>query len=317
MRSMRWVMPIAAAVLAVGAGVSGAEPGDSLVAGEESVPADSVAVVDTEPGEANENRDQTVYRIQLEGGESVDAVRVETAWSDFVRYRRPDGTMGYVPAHRIVHIYDANGSDLRDIVLKHRHPLGGGEAETRKIRSFAFQGGDKTYCNSFLILEAGWLASLKDPNGDGSVLSGDLGFMTNVGSRSAIGGSAFAENGSGADRRGIRLRYRRWITHRTSLELSPGIIVNGNEQVRPPGFVGAVALNGGDLASLVLEGEVARYQSYGYYYDGAGNFVSTSTRRTGTALRVGVRGGSYVGAGAVVISAVLLAIFVAALARYD
>lgn len=245
--------------------------------------------------------DPPAYWITLERGDSLAAQAVETAAIDFVRFRRPDGSVGYVPTNRIAHIYDAIGSDLRDVVLDHRKRLGEPiKARQGDYRSFSFRGGDKSRCGSFLLTEtAVWVALAGHESEQNLFGSGDLGAMANVGRHSAVGASAFWESGSNFNRGGVRLRYRRWLGPRTSIELSPGVVFDGNDTYDAPGFVGQVGLNAGDFISLVLEAEHDRYIVTPYTYDYTVGYVPGPAQHTsGTTLRLGLRGGSYVGVGA-------------------
>jgi hypothetical protein len=264
----------------------------------------------------------SIYWIDLERGDSLEARSVEIAWGDFVRYRRPDGTAGYVSANRVAHIYGASGSDYRDLVLKHSQTIGtrDGAWLSRKeshhesvqsgprYHSFAFRGGDKSHCASFMLTEAGILIPLKADAGTagdqklyGSI---DLGWMKNVGQRSAVGVSGFWESGSDHNRGGVRLRYRRWLDDHLSLELSPGIVTGGNDTYNPPGFIGQVAINAGDLMSVVLEGEVDQYASNG---SSSSAFPGATQYRSDTTFRLGLRGGSYVGVGVSLLAGIGLA----------
>lgn len=257
----------------------------------------------------------SVFWIALEKGDSLEARAVQVAWSDFVRYRRPDGSTQYLPANRIAHIYGSDGLDVRDRVLRDHKPFPGPDAfgPAPKYRSLAFRGGDRTHCASFMLTEAGVFVPLSGAAADQDLFgSVDFGWMKNTGSRSAWGSSAFWESGSDHNRGGVRLRYRRWIDDRVSVELAPGIVFAGNDTYNAPGFIGQVSLNAGDLMSFVVEGEHERYR-YQYWYWNGSNTVSTPVQSTSnTTFRAGVRAGSYLGAGSMVVAGALLVAVAAA-----
>lgn len=252
---------------------------------------------------------ERVYWLQLEQGDSLEARGVERATSDSVRYRGPDGTIGYVPVDHLAHIYDVAGSDLKFLVLQHRVRLGEAVDPKSRYHSFAFRGGDKSSCASFLILETGTYVPLyAGRNGRGLHYSADLGAMVNVGRASAVGASSFWEGGPDHSRSGLRLRYRHWTGPRTSLEFAPGVAVDGNDEFDGPAFVAQAALNMGDLMSFVLEAERERY----VYSVWTGSSYEAQ-HRSETTFRAGVRGGSYVAAGTTLVAAAVLAVLVAAL----
>lgn len=250
----------------------------------------------------------SVYWICLEQGDSLEARAVEQASEEFLRYRQPDGATRYVRASRVRHVFDASGVDrIREVSIRDRRAYPSASSpfdpEPAKpaapgYRSLRFRGGDRTRCASFLITELSVLHPVTDDVGRGAeqstLYSGDVGWMKNVGSRSALGASAFWETGSSLNRGGARLRYRRWLGHQTSLEFSPGVVVTGDGPFQGPGFVGQAAFNAGDLVSLVVEGEVGRFS----WPD---SWNRPAREVTGSSLRVGIRGGSFVGAAAGVI----------------
>lgn len=252
----------------------------------------------------------SVLWIGLERGDSLEARAVELAWSDFVRYRRPDGSVGYVAANRIAHIYDREGSDYRSRVLRDRKAVPGpvGGAEPLKYRSLAFRGGDRSHCSSFLLTEAGLFVPITGQAlGQNLFGSVDVGAMKNVGRRAAVGASAFWESGSDHNRGGVRLRYRRWLEDRLSLEFSPGIVVAGNDTYDAPGFIGQAALNVGDLMSVVVEGEHERYALTPLYWNGSSTVSGPTIHTSNTTLRVGLRAGSYLGAGSMLLAGIGIA----------
>jgi hypothetical protein len=95
------------------------------------------------------------------------------------------------------------------------------------------------------------------------------------------------------------------------LELSPGVVLSGNDTYDPPGFIGQAALNAGDLMSVVVEGEHERFSS-AYGLDGLGAVPGSNQHTSNTTLRVGLRGGSYIGAGSMFLAGIALAALAAA-----
>jgi hypothetical protein len=143
-----------------------------------------------------------------------------------------------------------------------------------------------------------------DQNLFGSV---DLGAMKNVGRHDAVGGSAFWESGSNHNRGGVRFRYRRWLADRLSVEFAPGVVLAGNDTYDAPGFIGQAALNAGDLVSVVVEGEHERYNLTYWYWSGSRTVPGPTMHASNTTLRVGLRTGSYLGAGTMFLAGVAIA----------
>lgn len=174
-------------------------------------------------------------------------------------------------------------------------------------RSLSFRGGDRSACGSFLLTETGVLFPLDDagPARERKTLVFfDGGWMKNVAARSALGASVFWEGGDDYSRGGLRLRYRRWLGSRTSLELSPGIVLGGNDEYDPPGFIGQAAFNAADVVSVVVEGEAARYR---YLEDSGGSRLS-ATRLDETTFRAGLRVGSHPGLAGILLMSVLVGV---------
>ena len=255
-------------------------------------------------------RADSVFWIHLRSGDSLEARGVAKGWDDYLRYRRPDGTMAHVPAVRVTRILDASGVDRRELVVRKRITVGVVESRPKaKYRSLAFQGGDRTTCASFLLTEIGVLHSFDGRRGQHAVYLADIGWMKNVGERRAWGASAFGVAGSDFSRAGLRARYRRWLGPRTSVELSPGIVLVGNDEFVGPGLIGQAALNLGDVMSVVGEGELDRVR-----VADPGALGGEGTRYgTDSSFRIGVRGGSFVSAGVTMGLAAIYAVFLASI----
>ena len=85
--------------------------------------------------------------------------------------------------------------------------------------------------------------------------------MKNVSTRSAVGFSGYAMPSDETTRLGIRGRYRRWLSRRLSLDVSPGVILGGEDAALnydAPGYVLGATLNAGDLIAVMVDAEVAR-----------------------------------------------------------
>jgi len=132
---------------------------------------------------------------------------------------------------------------------------GGSESSTH----WCFRGRPKPRCDVFWLTEFGAALPLSsNPNGvsRGALFTWELGGMVNRGTRHAFGVAAFSqailggsdEPGSGAAV-GIRPRLRFWMSHTTSIDIAPGVVVAG---AGAPGFSGHAGLSLADYAGLTL-----------------------------------------------------------------
>jgi hypothetical protein len=128
----------------------------------------------------------------------------------------------------------------------------------------------KPECGSFVITEMGVLYRMDEYDFPGMdwrvVLTFDAGYMKNLSTKGAVGVTGYALVNDDITRLGIRPRYRRWLSHDTSIDISPGILLSGEDAAidyDPPGFVLGVTGNMKDLIALTLETEYSRYRDYG------------------------------------------------------
>jgi hypothetical protein len=133
-------------------------------------------------------------------------------------------------------------------------------------------------CRSYWITEAGLSARLDPhPGTEGASATLELGYMANMGARSALGAAVFVRGGEPVGGVGIRPRYRRWLGERVSLDLAPGIVVKalsgGQFSLRSPGFSGQVGLNVGSGFGLTGQVDVAR-TAYGGFANGKATDVA-------------------------------------------
>ena len=121
------------------------------------------------------------------------------------------------------------------------------QVEQGQSRS-CFRGQPLPTCKSFWITEAGYGYALTSPTqwgGEGRhYATWELGWMTNLTERWAVGGTFLAGIAFGEGTRvGVKPRFRRWLNRSTSVELSPGILLGGSGDVQFPGFTGHVSVN--------------------------------------------------------------------------
>ncbi|KPK81606.1 MAG: hypothetical protein AMS25_05485 [Gemmatimonas sp. SM23_52] len=162
---------------------------------------------------------------------------------------------------------------------------------------FCFRGRPARECRQFLITEAGYARGARD----GWLLMSELGFMHNLNDKNALGGTVLAGMVSDDVQIGLKLRYRRWLSSKLTLDASPGVILHhGNH--RAPGFTGHVGVGYGDYLGLTLlvqaiplEGEDTEVRSYfgfrvGSYLGRAASILMAIAYPVGVALAVGAWG---------------------------
>lgn len=133
-----------------------------------------------------------------------------------------------------------------------------------------FRGKPNSDCRSFWITEAGalyrfakvkthdeWFATL--------MYNWELGLMFNRNTPDAIGATLFLDFDDYLNnvQTGIRLRYRRWLSHRISLDIAPGVVVTGSKVDNM--FPSAeILVNAGDFVALTLRLDMRHRRVTGY-----------------------------------------------------
>ncbi len=119
-------------------------------------------------------------------------------------------------------------------------------------KSFRFHPGPGSQCGTFAVTELTCLRRLG--NDEHEVRSAeryygsfDAGLEHNVTGATALGGSLFAGFDGVRSQLGVRVRVRRWLSDRASLDLAPGLILGGKEEkgsdLLGPAFILRTSLN--------------------------------------------------------------------------
>lgn len=221
---------------------------------------------------ASEPPRTAVVRVVLTDGDTLQAVRVRPATFDMVAVEMPDSQIRYLAANRVRAVLNSRGADRTAAVLERRETVpsrydreASGEDRPKRIPALTWQGRPLAETRSFMITEFGVLTRIDDYpylGGDSGVqFSFDLGWMKNISPRGAVGFSGYALLSDPTTRLGLRGRYRRWLSRKTSIDVSPGVLLGGEDsaiEYDPPGFVLGTTLNAGDLVALTLDAEYAR-----------------------------------------------------------
>jgi len=181
------------------------------------------------------------------------------------------------PDHWLLSKLSLEGNDLKRSFLKYQ-PITAGtifNPEAAKVNQFCFRGKPKPECNLFMIFEFGVTPKIyqnDSPSQDESqsfMWTYELGLMTNLNEKNALGGSLYAALDDNGSRFGLKSRYRRWLGRHFSLEVSPGILIgikDNSYSARGAGFTGHVGLNIADLLIYTVQIEVIPYAGTIYQY---------------------------------------------------
>jgi len=183
-------------------------------------------------------------------------------------------------------------------------------------------------CGSFVLIESGFLTSLSNVDHPDVVADGtytiDLGGMTNVSDRFAVGGTAQISFGFFDDREvvyprlSLKPRLRYWIDRRIAVDIAPGIMFVGDPRevtygtrdsnIDSPAFVTEFGLTFADWFTVVTQLEFLSGRNV--RWDGnLGTQVSEDVRTTSVSM--GVKFGRY---GGIVLTGAFLGLVLLALA---
>ncbi len=184
---------------------------------------------------------------------------------------------------------------------------------------FMVRGHPLPECSSFPIIEFGVIkpmgANAVARGDEEAAVTGDYGYMVNVGPEEAWGGTFHFEAGSFRSRAGLAVRRRAWASRNQAFDLQLGVLLAGSEHsphaFASPGFLAGVKYSLGDLLVLDLHGETRSIKEE----------VAPNTREYGPADRTVVvhagaqlgsgLGAAATGAGAVIAAVGVLALFAA------
>ena len=224
--------------------------------------------------------------------------KVEPWPGDFVRASRSNGTVEFIPAHRIRRIHSPS-LDLTDRVLveglrvpftERRSRAASSQLEKSEscdpesvvvpenYRPPALRGRPLAWQAGFPLLQGGILACVKDHNaygGDEGVAITDVGYMRNIAPRSAIGGTISLVGNGDYLRIGVKPRVRHWMSRTTSVDFALGGFycvddTTGDIDHSGVGVVGEASVNFGDFVSITNLIEISNVDervNWGPYLD--------------------------------------------------
>jgi len=212
-------------------------------------------------------------RVILDEGDTLRATSIKPASFQTLAVTLEDSSIRHIPSARVRTVLDSEDRDRTSLVLEDRRSLPLSPAEARQLtldkserhHTICWRGQPRAYCGGFVLTEFGALVRLDEYPYRGSdsrlAFTFDLGYMKNISDREAVGLTGYALLSDPTTRLGVRARYRRWIKRRLSVDVTPGIILGGEDnaiEYAPPGFVLGAAINAGDLFSVTVDAEYAR-----------------------------------------------------------
>ena len=181
-----------------------------------------------------------------------------------------------------------------------------------------FRGAPGDRCTWFPLIEAGIHTRLTEaiPGDERVMFNWSLGVMVNRGQRTAVGGAVFA-SAEGEFRAGAGLRWRRWLSPETSLELGAGVHLAGDVSagsVRPGSPTAQLRLNYGDLFTGTARLDVLAIRPNGSCTP---SYCPWGSGATSTRLYLGAELGSWSGVAGYTATGVLVVIALIAFRGVD
>ena len=133
-----------------------------------------------------------------------------------------------------------------------------------------FRGAPKAVTHGFLITEFGVATRLDGFKSRWAVSHGtwDVGYMRNIGAKTAVGGTLFISTDDHFDEAyliGLKPRFRYWLWRRLHADVSAGLILTdmGGRRIvfNHPDVVGHAGIGYGDWGSIVLQYEGITYNN--------------------------------------------------------
>lgn len=138
------------------------------------------------------------------------------------------------------------------------------------------------------------IAGASQANQDVGIAFGpELGWLQSVGSRTGIGAAMYAIVGN-SSQLGVKFKYRRWLSHRFSIDAGLGTVIASGNETRSGQIVGSLGLSWNDRLHLVLHYENFRTTEVRYGSPYTGQPPTEDTHRA-SALYAGVKVGRELG----------------------
>ena len=189
-------------------------------------------------------------------------VAVEPWAQDFIKGTRVDGSVQFLPAHRIRSIRSVG--DVTDRVLVDHQEVGlepASRPPIKRNKTITFRGYPYPETKWFFIAHPGVLVRISGANNPDYVFL-DWGLMRNLGPRWAVGANIHSRLDAEVQH-GFMLRGRRWWNRSISTDLAAGFQDSGPFATA---WLAQAHLNLGNVATFTLEMQRWSYDYSEYYY---------------------------------------------------
>ncbi|HET9951822.1 MAG TPA: hypothetical protein VFS09_08520 [Candidatus Eisenbacteria bacterium] len=266
--------------------------------------------------EVSSPRPARFVEIRLEHDRNLEALHVERRADGYLVVFLPSGSREFISIHKVRAILDPQGHDRTKDVLDRFQSLDAelppppdGAApdqpwgQPKQPKSNPFRGRPLPERKSFGVVEIGLMQPLTVAK-EGKDLQWfalyQLGYMTNVNERIALGPAIQVEAGPEEIRGAAFLRCRRWLSREKSVEFALGggsrTSSLAREAVRSTSaaVIAQGALNFRDLALLTLQAETYRRDAHATGAPGSPPF-EPEIHEQGVLVSIGARGGGEIG----------------------
>jgi hypothetical protein len=214
-----------------------------------------------------------ILRVVLTSGDTLRARCVQPAPIDMIAVIGTDESTRFLSPNHVRVILDSYDGDWTREVLENRETLGEPLPPPIRVKPGKPLGvGPRSVTKSFLITDTSVLSRPGDSGQRPGVISTyvgfDLGVMTNVSSRTAVGYGGFFGSSYDYVNAGARFRLRRWLSATSSVEIAPAIILAEGRAsggaAAPPGFSVQVSWCPSRYLTVTTEAFSVRRRDYSY-----------------------------------------------------
>jgi hypothetical protein len=259
-----------------------------------------------ESRDAESSVGEAPIQVILTDGAILSARCVQPAPFDMLAVIQADGNVRYVAPVRVRAIVQ-DGADRTSTLMDRHKTVGTPPPEPIRVRiHHELRVGPKSVTKSFLITETTYLGRVGHPDHRYGALQGylgfDLGVMHNVTQRTAVAYGGFFGSGNDYASAGVRLRFRRWLTRTSNVEVAPGLVLaEGRTQGKPihPGFSLQTSWSPSRYITLTVEGFSLRHRDREVVH----NRFSYGDLDRDTGVLIGAKLGQWPGAVAGVVAA--------------
>ncbi len=203
---------------------------------------------------------------------------------------------------------------LAVIVIFHQTSFSHEEPKPNSVCKHCFTAKRYPACCSYWVTDLGFgvFTSSFDSQYNSNIMAfADLGYMINLNEKTSIGGTFFGVHDVNRRSAGVRFRYQRWLSDKTTLNFSPGIMLFGVGDFDSsvslwPAFIATAHISYNSRINGYVGMEIFRMKQFSY--------PNSPTESTESTFFLGAGVGQEAGLGGMGLGALGALIFVIALA---